>query len=92
MVGLWAEFERLFELLENFGGPGRVTESSLRAVLASLAGCKLAAFIGRREALYIGTAWCHYRPLSHLPWFGCDDALDDRHPHRAFGPGGIYGI
>lgn len=88
MVGLFAEFERLFELLEYLGGPERVTSTSLKAALASLAKGQCAA-TGSREALYISTAWCHYQPLSHLSWFGCDDRLDYRHPHKAFGPRGI---
>jgi hypothetical protein len=89
MVGLWAEFERLFELLEEFGGPERVTESSLRAFLASTADGAAAAGLGSRAALYVSTAWCHVRALTELQQNGCAPALEQSHPYKAFATNGF---
>lgn len=89
MVGLWAEFERLFELLEEFGGPGRVTESSLRAFLASTADGAAAAGLGSRAALYVSTAWCHVAALTELQQNGCAPALEQSHPYKAFATNGF---
>lgn len=89
MVGLWAEFERLFELLEEFGGPDRVTESSLRAFLASTADGAAPAGLGSRAALYVSTAWCHLAALTELQQNGCAPALEQSHPYKAFATNGF---
>lgn len=89
LVGIFWEFERLFELLHALGGRGRVTPNKLRSALqsSSMLGAEIAA--DGRTGRYLATGWCHRHALAWLFDAGPAAGHDPRHPHVAMGASGV---